>query len=187
MFKYFNPHPKGLLTDDCVKRAIVVTTGWDYAEVQKRLNEYKKISGAKTFNDRENLVFVETVLGAKAFVPKKQMTVAEFCKKHRRGRYILDMRGHWSASVDGCIYDTWDTSNEILIRAYKISTKHYKAPDIKNQAFKSCCTSQKGKRGQTIIRIYDGNGSSVERIIPRQLTEGYVRCLMDNGYSYVKL
>ena len=30
MYKYYNPHPKGLSTDDCVKRAIVVVTGMDY-------------------------------------------------------------------------------------------------------------------------------------------------------------
>ena len=65
MYKYYNPHPKGLSTDDCVKRALVVVTGRDYVTVQRELNEYKKVTGAKSFNSAENLRYVENILKAK--------------------------------------------------------------------------------------------------------------------------
>ena len=57
MFKYYNPHPKGITTEvgDCVKRAIVVTTGIPYIKVQNELNKYKKITGARSFNTDFNL------------------------------------------------------------------------------------------------------------------------------------
>ena len=187
MYKYYNPHPKGLSTDDCVKRAIVVVTGWDYAVVQRKLNEYKKVTGAKSFNSVKNLRYVEDVLNAKKISLNNQLTAGEFCKQHLRGRYILDMDEHWSACVDGCIYDTWDCGKEKVNFAYEITTKPYTPPNLKKQVFKYCCTSEKISDTETSIRIYDGNGAFVERKIPTELTKGYVLCLQHSNYSYIDL
>ena len=187
MYKYYNPHPKGLSTDDCVKRAIVVVTGWDYAAVQRKLNEYKKVTGAKSFNSVKNLRYVEDVLNAKKISLNNQLTAEEFCKQHLRGRYILDMDEHWSACVDGCIYDTWDCSQEKVNFAYEIATDPYTMPDLKKQVFKYCCTSEKISDTETRIRIYDGLGTFAERKIPTDLTEGYVLCLQHSNYSYIDL
>lgn len=187
MYKYYNPHPKGLLTDDCVKRAIAVVTGMDYSKVQRGLNEYKTVTGAKSFNSIKNLCYVEDVLKAKRITLKKQLTAEEFCQKYPHGRFILDMDEHWSACVDGYIYDTWNCSKEKVNFAYKITTNSYIPPDIKKQVFKYCCTSEKISYTETRIRIYDGNGAFAERIIPTELTAGYIRCLQDSNYNYFEL
>ena len=126
MFKYFNPHPKGLSVDDCVKRAIVVVTDMNYTHVQRELNEYKKTTGAKSFNSIKNLRYVEDILKARKIPLNKQLTAKEFCQKYPCGRYILDMDEHWSACVDGCIYDTWDYSEEKVNFAYDVTTAPYK-------------------------------------------------------------
>lgn len=187
MYKYYNPHPKGLSTDDCVKRAIVVVTGRDYALVQRELNEYKKVTGAKSFNSVKNLRYVEAVLKAKKIPLNKQLTAEEFCKQHLRGRYILDMDEHWSGCVDGCIYDTWDCGKEKVNFAYEITTEPYAPPNMTKQVFKYCCTSERLSDNETCIRIYDGNGTFVERKIPTELTAGYVLCLQHSNYSYIDL
>ena len=187
MYKYYNPHPKGLSTDDCVKRAIVVVTGMDYSKVQRELNEYKTVTGAKSFNSIKNLRYVEDKLSAKKITFHNKLTVEEFCKKYPRGRYILDMDEHWSACVDGCIYDTWDCSNIKVNFAYEISTEPYTAPDLKTQVFKYCCTSERISDTETRIRIHDGNGAFVERKIPTELTKGYVLCLQHSNYQYINL
>ncbi len=187
MYKYYNPHPKGLSTDDCVKRAIVVVTGMDYSKVQRELNEYKKVTGAKSFNSIKNLRYVEDVLKAKKISLNSKFTAEEFCKKYPRGRYILDMDAHWSACVDGCIYDTWDCSKEKVNFAYEIATEPFTPPNLKQQIFKYCCTSERISDTETRIRIYDGNGTFAERIIPIELTAGYVRCLQDSNYNYIEL
>lgn len=120
MFKYFNAHPKDLSVDDCVKRAIVVTTGKDYMEVQRELNAHKKVTGAKSFNSSRNPdSYVKNVLGATQIKFYKEegkplMTGADFCEKFGMGKYILSMPGHWTACIDGIIYDTWDCSKEIV-------------------------------------------------------------------------
>ena len=187
MYKYYNPHPKGLSTDDCVKRAIITVTGRDYATVQRELNNYKKVTGAKAFNSVKNLRYVEDALGASKITLDGTLTADEFCKKHPRGRFILDMDGHWSACVDGCIYDTWDCGKEKVNFAYEVTTEPYTAPDLKKQVFKYCCTSEKISDGKARIRIYDGNGVFVERKIPAELTEGYVLCLQHSNYRYINL
>ena len=187
MYKYYNPHPKGLSTDDCVKRAIVVVTGMDYSKVQRELNGYKAITGAKSFNSIKNLRYVEDVLKAKKITFQSELTAEDFCKKHPRGRFILDMVGHWSACVDGCIYDTWDCSKEEVNFAYEIATEPYTMPDFKKQVFKYCCTSERISDTETRIRIYDGNGAFTERKIPTELTVGYVLCLQHSNYSYIDL
>lgn len=187
MFKHFNPHPKGMSIDDCVKRAIVVVTGRDYAVIQCELNDYKKVTGAKSFNSIKNLRYVEDVLNAKKIFLNSPLTAEEFCKKYPYGRFILDMDEHWSACVDGCIYDTWDCGKEIVNFAYRITTLPFTPPSLKKQIFKYCCTSERVSKAETRIRIYDGNGIFTERIIPTELTSGYVRCLQDSNYSYIEL
>lgn len=187
MYKYYNPHPKGLSTDDCVKRAIVVVTGMDYSKVQRGLNEYKTVTGAKSFNGIKNLRYVEDVLKAKKITFHSDLTAEEFCKKYPRGRFILDMNEHWSACVDGCIYDTWNCGKEKVNFAYEVTAEPYTLPNRKQQIFKYCCTSERITDTETCIRIYDGNGTFVERIIPTELTAGYVRCLQDSNYNYIEL
>ena len=190
MFKYYNPHPKGLDVDDCVKRSLLAVLGrdWSYHRVTLELNSYKKITGAESFNAKPNPHrYVENVLGAEKITVQQEITACVFCQKHARGRYILDMEGHWSACVDGCIYDTWDCGGEKVNFAYKICTTPYTPPDIESQVLKYCCTSKVISDTQTRIRIYDGNGVFTERIIPSELTRGYVRCLQDGNYNYVEL
>ncbi len=187
MYKYYNPHPKGLATDDCVKRAIVVVTGMDYSKVQRALNEYKMVTGAKSFNSIKNLQYVEDVLKAEKITFQSNLTAGEFCRKHPTGRYILDMESHWSACVDGIIYDTWDCSKNVVNFAYEIKGEGYRLPDLKRQVFKYCCTAERISDTETCIRIYDGNGKFVERKIPTKLTKGYTRCLEDQHYSYVEI
>lgn len=187
MFKYFNPHPKGCLSDDCVKRAIVVTTGWDYMTVQKKLGECKRLSGAKSYNSTQSLSLALSSIGAEPLKLKGEITAREFCRKHRRGRFILDMAEHWCGAVDGDIYDTWDCSDEPLLGVFKVTTKKFSPPRLENQIFKYCCTSKKLRGGKTCIRIYDGNGNFVEKIIGTRLVEGYILCLCEKNYNYIKI
>ena len=187
MYKYYNPHPKGLLTDDCVKRAIATVTGMNYSIVRRELNKYKAVTGAKAFNSIRNLRYVEDVLKAKKIALNDKMSAEEFCRKYPCGRFVLDMDEHWSACVDGCIYDTWDCGKERVNFAYEFINLPYTPPNLKNQVYKYCCTSEKISDLKTSIRIYDGNGNFTERIIPTELTAGYVRCLQDSNYNYIEL
>lgn len=124
-FEFYNPHPKGKLVPDCVKRAICKTTGTDYMEVQRNLNRLKRELGADEFNDRRVLdEFIKRnqflILSFPAKKGQPRMNGERFCKAYPKGSYILQMAGHWSSCVDGVIYDTWDCSEKCVYRAFLV-------------------------------------------------------------------
>lgn len=188
MYKYYNPNPSGKISDDCVKRAICVCTGSDYGVISRQLNAFRRVSGAKRFNTENNPhLFVEDVLDGIKIVVEGKMTAEQFCHTYQNGRYILDMDEHWSACVDGVIYDTWDCRGQQVNFAYKIMSDEYVSPDLKNQTFKYCCTTENINNDKTLICIYDGNGACTRRVVPKKLVEGYVLCLQDRNYYHIEL
>ncbi len=182
-FVYHNAHPKNLFVDDCVKRAISVTTGIDYMDVQRGLNAHKRVTGAKKFYSKGNpRSYVENVLGFKRVVlPKRgdgsRMTANEFCREHLKGRYIISMSGHWSAVINGTIIDTWDCGEEELHSFYEIApVEGYEKRPI---------TYGFIIRQETIdtasVSFYDGNGNRSVKMIPLCYADGYKACLLDIG------
>lgn len=128
-YNYYNAHPEGKRVGDCVKRAITVVTKMDYHTVQLELNRYKKVTGAKKFNERKNCgEYVEKVLHMeKLSFPAQagvhRMNGYSFAKSFPNGRYILNMAGHWTACVDGVIYDTWDCREKCVYTAYRLRSE----------------------------------------------------------------
>ena len=128
MYQFLNLHPKGLIVNDCYKRAITLATGKDYMEVQRSLNRYKKITGAKKANEWKTHLepYILNVLHGqrisyKAIAGQKRMNGERFCESHPKGIYLLNMAKHLTACVDGVIYDTWDCTEKCVYTAYKIN------------------------------------------------------------------
>lgn len=178
MFTYYNAHPKGLHVGDCVKRAIVTTTGMDYMEVQRALNHHKTITGCKKFNDPGNPEhYIQNVLHATKmpFPAKKgkpRMNGERFCQAYPKGSYILSMAGHWSTCVNGVIYDTWDTSEKCVYTAYKM-TRIDDGYTYKLNPLDSTSTS--------VELLLDGARIKLISVNTQEL-KGYLRCLHDLGY-----
>lgn len=129
MYKFLNVHPEGKRVGDCVKRAITLVAQMDYHQVQLELNRYKKVTGAKKYNSGynphkycENVLHMEK-LSFPAEKGKRRMDGHQFTKQFPKGRYILNMAGHWTACVDGVIYDTWDCRDKCVYTAYKMRTQ----------------------------------------------------------------
>lgn len=126
MYTFMNPHPKGCLVGDCVKRALTIATGEDYREVSRQLNRIKRELNADKFNSDE--VWWEFVnrRGYKAETyqavkGQKRMNGERFCDSHPTGKYILVMAGHLSCCIDGIIYDTWDCSSKCVYRSIRVA------------------------------------------------------------------
>ena len=176
MYTYYNAHPKGLSVADCVKRAITVAAQMDYMEVQRELNRYKKITGAKAFNSDYNPhKYVENVLhGVKMSFPaekgKPRMNGQRFCESYKKGRYILNMAGHWSCCIDGVIYDTWDCSLKTVYTAYKVTpeTKYFKVLKDKDTYCAHVTNDE-----ETYISAY----------MDKKRIEAYTQCLKDLGFK----
>lgn len=187
MYQYYNAHPKGLSVGDCVKRAITVAAQMDYMEVQRELNRYKKVTGAKAFNSDYNPhKYVENVLhGIKLSFPaekgKPRMNGQRFCESYKTGRYILNMAGHWSCCIDGVIYDTWDCSDKCVYTAYRIATQTEKL-----EAKMMYTTKDIVGTSSTKIKIYDNNGKLKTVVVEKRDLNGYIKCLEEFGYVNMK-
>jgi hypothetical protein len=178
MFIYYNAHPKGLLVDDCINRAISVTARMDYTDVAKQLDRYKR-NNDNGCNSR----YVEEVLGARRVDCgrgwRKRVTAAQFCKSHPNGRYILDMSEHWSACIDGNLIDTWDCGGEYLSSAYAITpVNEAKTNKI---LLRLCYTARRISDELTRVTEYDGNGQCASRTVSREDAEDYIKKLQKRG------
>ena len=183
MFQYYNAHPYQLEVDDCVKRAITVTTGMEYKDVQRGLNQHKKITGAKKYNTDGNPgSYVENVLGfPRVAIPKKadgtRVTANDFCKAHPKGRFIISMSGHWSGVINGTILDTWDCGNKGLLSYYAVT--HIERAD--KVPIKYGFIIRRESQDKASVSFYDGNGSCLKRTISAEHINGYRACLLDMG------
>jgi hypothetical protein len=115
LFKYYNINPEGKHTTDCTVRAISLISGKKYNSVKKGLVEYKKITGSRTYNESKNAKEYLESLGGVWKKAHGTIKVREFALAHPTGAYVLNMKGHYSAMIDGAVYDTWDTRDELLI------------------------------------------------------------------------
>ena len=127
-FEFGNAHLHGLIgLGDCVKQAICHATTLPYLCVQRGLNRAKQITRAKSYNELCNAEAYIRAIGAKPVAIGKAWTVAQVVDKlaarGKNGRYIIDMKRHWTAAViengEGRIVDLWDPRKEIAIRVWE--------------------------------------------------------------------
>jgi hypothetical protein len=123
MYIEYNRHPKGLLTSDCVVRAISTAFDIDYIECRRSLNRLKKELKLKTYKgkkfiynylkDYERIIF-------KIELNKPRVSGYDFVKLYPTGTYILNMAHHLTTVIDGNLLDTWNCSEYRIYTAWKI-------------------------------------------------------------------
>ena len=184
MYKYYNAHPKGFLLDDCLNRAISVAARIDYSEVSGELSRQKMVAGAeRTCNENSPQFYIENVLGARKISFERRrgimrVTAAKFCKIYPHGRYILDMGGHWSAAIDGILFDTWDPSDEYVLAAYSVNPLSEK----KNIRLRLCYTVQRISDDEINVTFYDANGRFTSKTLNTEDANAYIESLNKRGY-----
>ena len=182
-FRYYNAHPYNRLVDDCVKRSIALTTGISYKDVKKGLNEHKKITGAKAFNEKGNPEsYMENALGFPRTIAQKRSdgtreTVEEFARSHTKGRYVVSVVGHWTACIDGIIYDTWDCSKERSLSYYEVTRFERRLVEKKY-----CFTLDHESENCVLITVYDGNGIFATKQFAKETALEYVAALYERGF-----
>ena len=114
---YYNPNPKGLLTDDCVCRSISVAEGITWEECHKKLSILSRQEGM-ILNDVD---FVEDYLDKRYNrICYYDMTVEEFCKIAPKGHFVATMNGHITAIIDNVIVDVFDCSKRRIKCCWQI-------------------------------------------------------------------
>ncbi len=111
---------------DCQVRALCTALGIPYGEAWTMLYTMQGERRAcgfelvKELDDRNAALNVVRELPFPASKGKRRMTAAEFCKKYKRGRFILRMAHHVVAVKDGQFYDTFDCSHSCVYKAWEI-------------------------------------------------------------------
>lgn len=117
LYQTYNPNPKKSRVGDCTVRAICKATGKEWNEVYCALSAYgldcKDMPSA-------NHVWGKYLRGQgfRRHIIDDDIegyTVADFCRDHPKGTYILAIDGHVVCAADGLYYDSWDSGQEIPV------------------------------------------------------------------------
>ena len=117
-YSYYNPNPAGRRVGDCAIRAVAkaLDTDWKTAYALVVSNGYcmgdlpssDAVWGATLRqNGFEKRVLPNTCPDC--------YTAGQFALDHPDGVYVLAFGGHVATLVNGVLYDSWDSSNEIPI------------------------------------------------------------------------
>lgn len=123
MYNYYNRHPKGIKTGDCVVRAISTAFDKDYMETRRELNQKKREWSFTSYKDTE---FIYKYLENrpryifKAVKGEPRIKGTDFAQLHPEGTFILKMAGHMSVCKDGVILDIWDCTYRSVYTAWRI-------------------------------------------------------------------
>lgn len=119
---YYNPNPSGRRIEDCVVRAVAAVTNQDWDSAYTGL-----VFQGFVLKDMpsSNHVWGE-YLRSRGFIRRSIpntcpacYTVSQFAEEHREGSFVLGTGTHAVAVIDGCVYDSWDSRDEVPVYYYK--------------------------------------------------------------------
>lgn len=118
MWIKYNPNPTGRSVGDCAVRAVAkaLDTDWETAYVLIANNGYA-MGDMPSSDSVWGAVLRQYGFYRKALPNRCPdcYTVADFCRDHPFGTYVLGFGGHVATVVDGNLYDSWNSLMEIPI------------------------------------------------------------------------
>ena len=117
-YSYYNPNPVGKRVGDCAIRAIskALSVDWQTAYAMVISNGF--IMGDMPSSDAVWGATLRQSGFRKAIIPDTCpdcYTAGQFAEDHPEGVFVLGFGGHVATVVDGQLFDTWDSSNEIPV------------------------------------------------------------------------
>lgn len=122
MFEMWNPSPLGTRVGDCSVRAVskALNVDWETAYAMLSLKGYE-LCDMPNSNAVINAVLKEHGF-EKGIIPDTCpdcYTIGTFADETPSGTFVLGTGDHVVAVVDGMVYDSWDSSNEIPLFYWK--------------------------------------------------------------------
>ena len=122
MYIPYNPNPMNKKTDDCAVRALTKALDKTWEEVYIDLC----LKGLEMCDWGNNNAVIDDYLSGKGFtreiVPNTCpdcYTVNDFCNDHQNGTYVVGTGTHLMTTVDGNLFDSYDSGSLIPIYAYR--------------------------------------------------------------------
>lgn len=116
MYIHYNPNPTGRQVGDCAVRAVAKALGWDWEKAFSAMAVNAYLMGDMPSS---NSVW-GSVLRQNGFYRQSLpnscpdcYTAEDFCRDFPRGVYVLGFGSHVATVVDGDLYDSWDSLDEI--------------------------------------------------------------------------
>ena len=121
-YVYFNENPTGRHVGDCSVRAVskALDIDWETAYCMICANGFQM--GDMPSSDAVWGSVLRQAGFYRDIIPNSCpdcYTAADFCEDHPSGTYVLGFGGHVATVVDGSLYDSWDSSNEIPIYVWR--------------------------------------------------------------------
>lgn len=118
----FNINPCHNRVSDCTVRAIATAFGICWEEAFDRLSSHARRMCDMPDADVVWWDFLEKE-GFRYHAVRSDcpscVTVAEFCRAHPRGVYVIATQRHVLCAIDGDWYDTWNSGNEIVLHTWE--------------------------------------------------------------------
>lgn len=122
MWVRYNPNPHGRSVGDCSVRAVAKALGIDWSTAY--------MLTTRMGYSMSDMPSADAVWGAvlrehgfrREVIPNRCpdcYTATDFCREHPQGVYVLGFGGHVATVVDGDLYDSWDSGNEIPIYVWR--------------------------------------------------------------------
>lgn len=118
MHRLYNPNPQEARVGDCTVRAIARATGktWQQTYIGICLEGY--CMGDMPSANHVWGAYLRRMGFVRRMLPDDCpdcYTVADFCRDHPEGTYVLAISGHVVCVQDGDYYDTWDSGDQIPV------------------------------------------------------------------------
>ncbi len=118
MWIEYNPNPTGRKVGDCAVRAVSKALSIDWETAYNLIASNGFAMGDMPSSDsvwgsvlRQNGFYRKSIPN---YCPDCY-TVKEFCRDNPKGIFVLGFGGHVATVVDGNLYDSWNSLNEIPV------------------------------------------------------------------------
>ena len=118
-WKQSTPNPLGMVTGDCVPRALTVVLDCTWDEAYTKLAVYgfmhKKMPSTNTIHDSvlRDLGFQRYTACSGCF------TIKSFSEQFNKGTFLLGTGDHVVGVIDGDYYDSWDSGSQEITWIYE--------------------------------------------------------------------
>ncbi len=122
MFVDNNSNPLGFRRGDCVVRALakILRQSWDRTFIELCLQGFLMADMPNSNDVWQEYLWAKGYRRHKIYNEDPEAyTVEDFCRENPRGRYVLGIKGHVVAVIDGQYIDAWDSGDTEPIYYWK--------------------------------------------------------------------
>ena len=114
-YVYYNATPNGEIRNDCVVRALSLALDLSYFDVEDLLVEIGDYYECEELCVECYTYLLNAIIGLKTYDGMGK-TVGEIAREHPDCVLLIRVEGHLTTSINNCIYDIFDCTDEICDR-----------------------------------------------------------------------